>query len=120
MRSIFMVLALFAVAYALPAKATGGLVCQTTKERPIKIVLGFGHGFGSGLFLLKLEDSGHDVPVEVWEWWMRGEEVRLALASPDHMREEAVVIANWNEETRSYDGFVLRAGQRRWIRCREG
>ena len=120
MRSICLLLALFAVACAQPANATGGLVCQTAKERPIKIVVGFGHGLGSGLFLHKLEDSGREIPVEVSEWWMRGEEVRLALISPDHMREEAIVIANWNEETRSYDGYVLRDGGRRWIRCREG
>ena len=120
MRSISILIALIAVACAQPAKATGGLVCQTAKERPIKIVLGFGLGFGSGLFLHKLEDSGSEIPVEVSEWWLRGEEVRLALISPDHTREEAIVIANWNEERRSYDGFVLRHRGGRWIRCREG
>lgn len=120
MRSIYILFALFAVACAQPAKATGGLVCQTAKGRPIKIVVGFGHGLGSELFLYKLQERGREVPVEVSQWWMRGEEVRLALISPDTMREEAIVIANWNEETRSYDGSVLRDGGRRWIRCREG
>ena len=120
MRLMSILFALLVAAHAQPANATGGLVCQTAKERPIKIVVGFGHGLGSRLFLYKFEERGREVPVEVSQWWIRREEVRLALISPDRMREEASVIANWNEETRSYDGYLLRDGGKRWIRCRDG
>jgi len=120
MRLISALFALFAVAFAQPAHATGGLVCKTAGSHPIAISVGFGHLPSAGLFLHKLNDDGRDVPVEASQWWMRDQEVRLALVSPDHIREEAVMVATWNESSHSYDGFILRGGKRRWIRCREG
>tara|TARA_Y100001001_G_scaffold85677_1_gene83811 strand:- start:50 stop:409 length:360 start_codon:yes stop_codon:yes gene_type:complete len=111
--------ALFALALPQAAHATGGLACSTVGPKPVKISLGFGHVPSAGLFLARLRDDGTDVPVRATQWWMRGSELRLALVSTSETEEEAILIAMWNEETHSYDGSLLRARKRRWVRCRE-
>jgi len=109
------------VALALPqaAHAAGGLACSTAGPKPVEISLGFGHVPSAGLFLTRLRDDGTDVPVRATQWWMRVPELRLALVSMSETEEEAILKATWNEETHSYEGSLLRAGKRRWVRCRE-
>jgi hypothetical protein len=104
------VLAAFTFASA-PAHATGGLICKTAGPRPVEVVLGFGH---------VPSPDGQYVPAEATQFWMRDTELRLALVSTDAMTEEAVLSAQWSEDTRSYDGSLWRPGTKRWVRCREG
>lgn len=120
MRKCFLLAAVCAATLPQAAHATGGLSCRTADPEPVEITLGFGHSPSAGLFLHRLRDDGEEIAVELSQWWMNGTEVRLALLSSDAMREEAVMSADWNEATRSYDGSIWRSGKRRWIRCREG
>ena len=62
-----------------PARATGGLVCNTAGPGRIEVSLGFPHGFGAPLFLTRLRDNGRDVPVSAPQWWLDDSEVRLLL-----------------------------------------
>jgi hypothetical protein len=108
-----------ALAFAAPAHATGGLLCKTAGPQPIEVALGFGHVPSAPLFLARLLDNGREIPVNAPQWWMRSSELRLALTSPDALREELVLTAQWNDRSRSYDGSLWRAGRKRWVRCRE-
>lgn len=119
MKAPLAILALLAVSFPQPAHATGGLTCKTAGPDPIEINLGFGHVPSAGLFLAQLTDSGENVPVIATQWWARGSELRLALVSADAWREEAIVIATWNDKAKAHDGSVWRSGKRRWVRCRE-
>jgi hypothetical protein len=105
--------------FSAPAHATGGLVCKTAGPQPIEVALGFGRVPSAPLFLARLLDNGREIPVNAPQWWMRSSELRLALTSEDALREELVLTAQWNDESRSYDGSLWRAGRKRWVRCRE-
>lgn len=120
MKRISCLLALATALASAPAHATGGLVCETAGPRPIEIVLGFGHVPSPSPFLARLTDNGKEVPVDATQFWMRESELRLALVSRDALEEEAVLSAQWNESTHSFDGSLWRSGTKRWVRCREG
>ena len=104
---------------SMPAHATGGLLCKTAGPRPIEVRLGFGHVPSASLFLARLVDDGHEVPLTASQWWMRKSELRLALVAKDAIREELILSARWAGTTRSYDGALWRSGRKRWVRCRE-
>jgi hypothetical protein len=110
-------LALLAVT---PAHATGGLVCRTAGQKPVEVSLGFGHAPGAPLIAdaTRLVDNGRNIPVTAPQWWLDDREVRLLLADPNAMRRELILKAKRIGHV--YDGNIWRAGQRRWVRCREG
>lgn len=103
---------------AVPAHATGGLVCRTAGARPIEVSVGFGHVPGSPLILTRLTDNGRQIPAKHAQWWLDQAEVRLLLIAPNADREELKVRARRNGSV--YDGSLWRGGKRRWVRCREG
>ena len=109
---------LLVVGVAAPASATGGFVCRTAGPRPVEVSMGFGHVPGAALILTRLMDNGRRVPVKSAQWWLDDKELRLLLIDPNAMREELLIRTTRNGRT--YDGSVVRNGQRRWIRCREG
>jgi len=109
---------LLVVGVAAPASATGGFVCRTAGPRPLGVSVGLGPVPGSALIGTRLTDNGRRVPVNPAQWWLDGKELRLLLIDPNAMREELVIRTTRNGRT--YDGSVVRNGQRRWIRCREG
>ena len=114
-------LLLFAPLAALatsPAYATGGLICRTAGARTIEVSMGFGHVPGSPLILVRLLDNGRQIPARSAQWWLDNSEVRLLLIDPEARREQLRLRAKRNGHV--YDGSIWRAGQRRWIRCREG
>ena len=117
MRKAFLLLPLM-LAFAVPAKATGGLVCKTAGADPISVSLGFGHVPGSPLISARLVDNGQAVPVEQAQWWLDEHEMRLILIGPEALREEVRIRAERNGDT--YDGSIWRNGVHRWVRCREG
>lgn len=105
------------LAFSTPAWATGGMACRTAGERPVEVVLAFGHVPGAPLIMSRLIENGREVSVNAPQWWLDSSELRLVLTSRDAMREELVIRARRNDDL--YDGSVLRNGRRRWIRCRE-
>jgi len=107
-----------ALAMATPASATGGFICRTAGGRPLEVSVGFGHVPGAALILTRLTDNGRQVPVKHAQWWLDKKELRLLLIDPNAMHEELLIWATRSGLT--YDGSVVRKGQRRWIRCREG
>ena len=117
MRKAFLLLPLI-LAFAAPAKATGGLVCKTAGSDPIEVMVGFGHVPGSRLIATQLVDNGRTVPVEEAQWWLDNNEMRVLLISPQALREEVRIHATRNGDT--YDGSIWRNGLQRWVRCREG
>lgn len=110
----------FLVAIAVPAQATGGLVCSTAGPRPIQVSVGFGHAPGAPLIssATRLLDDGRSIPVIAPQWWLDDSELRLLLADPTAMRRELILKAKRNGHV--YDGNLWRGGKRRWVRCREG
>ncbi len=112
--------AALAAGIAVPAHATGGMVCSTAGPRPIQVVVGFGHAPGAPLLAesTRLLDDGRDVPVTAPQWWLDGSELRILLADPGAMRREAIVKTRRKGDV--YDGSLWRGGKRRWVRCREG
>ena len=119
MRKLLIALPL-AVLAAVPAKATGGFICQTAGPRPIQVSLGFGHAPGAPLIAsaTRLVDNGRTIPVIAPQWWLDNNELRLLLADPSAMRREVIIKAKRNGHT--YDGSLWRGGEQRWVRCREG
>lgn len=107
-----------ALLVAVPAHATGGLVCRTAGPRPIDVSLGFGHVAGTPLILTRLSDAGREVRAKPAQWWFDRAEVRLLLVDPDALREELRLTARRSGPY--YDGSLWRSGKRRWARCREG
>ena len=116
MRKAILLLPLM-LAFAAPAKATGGLVCKTAGSDPITVSVGFGHVPGSPLIAATLVDNGRSVPVQQAQWWLDDREMRLLLISPQAQREEVRIRATRNGDT--YDGSIWRNGLQRWVRCRE-
>ena len=110
--------AVAAFCVAVPAHATGGMVCRTAGARPIELTIGIGHVAGSPLVSARLLESGRTVPVSAAQWWLDDREVRLVLVGPNALKQELLLRATRNG--RAYDGNVWRGGQRRWVRCREG
>ena len=106
------------IGVAVPAHATGGLVCRTAGARPIELSVGFGHVPGSPLLHARLLDAGRNVPVSAAQWWLDGKEVRILLVGPDALKQELLLRAARNG--RALDGNLWRGGQRRWVRCHEG
>jgi hypothetical protein len=102
---------------ATPAQATGGLVCRTAGDQAIEVSLGFPHGFGAPLFLVRLRDNGRAVPVSAPQWWLDDSELRLLLFKPNEHRQELLLKARRNGHV--YDGSLWRGGKRHWVRCRE-
>ena len=119
MHRLATITALACLALATPAHATGGLLCRTAYARPLEISLGFGHVPAAGLFRAKLREGDKDIPVDATQWWMQGDELRLAMRHKDSFEMAATLIANWNEAARAFDGSISRNGRKRWVRCRE-
>ena len=109
--------AVLAFTAATPALASGGLSCRTGGPRPVQVDLAFGHVFGTGLVSSRMLDGGRRIPVELPQWWLDRNEVRLVLTGPSAIREELRLIAKRNGAV--YDGSIWRGGKRRWVRCRE-
>ena len=102
---------------AVPAKATGGLVCRTAGAQPLIVSLGFGHVPGSPLIATRLTENRRQVPVQSAQWWLDNREMRLVLIDPGATREELTLRTRRNGQV--YDGTVVRRGASRWVRCRE-
>jgi hypothetical protein len=119
MKKPLLVLPLAFVA-AMPAHATGGLVCRTAGQNSVEVSVAFGHAPGAPLLAdaTRLLDNGRNIPVTAPQWWLDDQELRLLLADPNAMRRELILKAKRNGHF--YDGNIWRSGQRRWVRCREG
>ena len=100
-----------------PAHATGGLVCRTAGARPLELALVVGHTTVSTIVSAQLLENGRRVPVSLAQSWLDPNEVRVDLTDRNAMRHELRLRAKKNG--RYYDGSIWRAGQRRWVRCRE-
>lgn len=110
--------ALAAVAFANPAQATGGLVCQTAGPRPITVSLVIGHTAVSHAVQARLSDNAADVPVTIAQSWLDSNEIRIDLTDPNAKRHELRLRARAKGD--GYDGSLWRHGKRRWARCAEG
>ncbi|MEO6311273.1 MAG: hypothetical protein ABIO47_03235 [Sphingomicrobium sp.] len=106
------------ILFASPAYATGGLICRTAGVRPLDIAVVVSHTAVSSVVSARLADNGRNVPVTVAQSWLEPGEFRLDLVDRNAIRHELRLRARKNGAF--YDGTVWRAGQRRWIRCREG
>ena len=106
-----------ALALAAPAKATGGLVCQTGGSRPVELSLVVGHTVVSSVVSARLHDAGRNVPVSVAQSWLEPNEMRVDLVDRNALRHELRLRAKKNGH--SYEGSIWRGGKRRWVRCRE-
>lgn len=118
MKKLIIAAAAAALGIAMPANATGGLLCSTAGPRPISLALVVSHTAVSAIVSARLTDSGRDVPVSLAQSWLEPNEVRLDLTDKNAMRHELRLRAKLNGRT--YDGSLWRNGQRRWVRCREG
>ena len=103
---------------AVPAHATGGLVCRTAGERPIQVSLVIGHTAVASVVSATLTDNGRAVPVTVAQSWLDPNQFRLDLVDPNAVTHELRVSTRRNGD--SYDGSLWRGGERHWVRCREG
>lgn len=105
---------------AVPAQATGGMICRTAGPNPVQVSIGFGHAPGAPLIATatRLSENGRNIPVSAPQWWLDDSELRLLLVDPTAMRREAIVRTKRNGHV--YDGSLWRGGKRRWVRCREG
>ena len=103
---------------AVPAKATGGLVCRTAGEQPIQVSLVIGHTAVASVVSATLTDNGRAVPVTVAQSWLDPNSFLIDLVDPNAMRHELRVNARRNGD--AYDGTLWRNGNRHWVRCREG
>jgi hypothetical protein len=103
---------------ATPAGATTGLVCRTAGARPIELSLILGSGAGQTVTAGRLTDNARGVAVELAQAWIDPAELRVELVNPAGNRRELLLRAARRGTT--YDGNIWRAGQRRWVRCREG
>lgn len=110
--------ALTTFAFATPARATGGLVCQTAGPRPVSVSLVIGLTAVSHVVQARLSDNGADVPVTVAQSWLDRNELRLDLTDPNAERHELRLRARAKGD--GYDGSLWRHGKRRWVRCIEG
>ena len=115
MKKLLLLLPLLAL--AVPANATGGLVCRTAGARPIEVAMVISHTAVSSVVSARLADNGREVPVALAQSWREPNVVRLDLTDNNAARHELRLRAKKNG--RSYDGSVWRLGQRRWVRCRE-
>ena len=107
----------FLLAAAVPAHATGGMVCRTAGPKPVEVSLTIGHTAGSPIVSGRLLDGGKSVEVRAVQWWLDASELRLLLVDPDATRQEVLLKAKKNG--RFYDGTLVRSGRSRWVRCRE-
>ena len=103
-----------------PAAATTGLVCSTAGNRQVQIALVIGHAAVPAVVSARLTEDRREISVVTAQSWFDAREVRVDLVDRDAMRHEARLRASWRASSRSYDGSILRNGQRRWVRCREG
>jgi len=105
-------------AAASPALATGGLICRTAGLRSVEVAAVVSHTAVSSVVSVRLIDEGRNVPVAVAQSWLEPNEFRLDLTNRNSTRHELRLRVTRNG--RNYDGTIWRAGQRHWIRCREG
>ena len=113
------IIPLAAMLLPAPAHATGGLSCKTAGPERIVIDLGFGHVPSASLFAARLSEKGKEIAVDATQWWMQGEEVRLAMVHKKTGENALLLKAQWSEKTLSYDGALSFAGRSHWVRCRE-
>jgi hypothetical protein len=109
--------ALLGICASGAAHATGGLTCRSADTRPIELRLVIGHAAVSSIVSARLSERGSNVPVSVAQSWVDAKELRLDLVDRNGVRRELRLTARSNGRT--FDGTVLRNGQRRWVRCRE-
>ena len=102
---------------AAPARATGGLLCETAGANPIQVQLVIGHTVVSPVVQARLTDNGADVPVTIAQAWLEENELRLDLTDPNAERHELRLLAKRKGD--NYDGSIWRGGKRRWVRCSE-
>jgi hypothetical protein len=103
---------------AVPAHATGGLICRTAGSRPIEAALVISHTAVSSIVSARLSDNGRNVPVRLAQSWIEPNEVRVDLVDPNAQRHELRLRAKL--AGRNYDGSLWRNAKRYWVRCREG
>ena len=118
MKTILAFAAAAALVVSAPAHATGGLVCRTAGARPLEVALVISHTAVSSVISARLIDNRREIPVSIAQSWLEPNEVRVDLTDRNAKRHELRLRARRNGSV--YDGSVWRAGQRRWIRCREG
>jgi hypothetical protein len=114
----FLLAAPFVLAFAAPAHATGGLVCETAGANPIEVSLVISHTVVSSVVSARLTEAGKEVPVIVAQAWLDPDEVRLDLTDGNALRHELRLRARRSGDR--YDGSLWHHGKRRWVRCREG
>ena len=110
-----LVASLLSIAIATPARATGGMTCETAGPRQVKVALIIGHTVGSPLVSERMLESGKPVEVRSIQWWFDASDLRLLLV--DAAATEVTIKAKRNG--RNYDGTLSRSGRSRWVRCRE-
>jgi hypothetical protein len=114
MKKLLLLLPL-ALAAATPAAATQGLTCRTASGPPIELSLVL--GAPPSVLSPQLRVAGRRVPVVIGQSWIEEPEIRVDLYDPQLLRHELRLKVRRNG--RMFDGSVWRAGQRRWVRCRE-
>lgn len=110
--------AVIALVAAVPAHATGGLVCRTAGIHQIELALVISHTAVPAVVSARLTEDGRGVPVALAQSWLEPNEIRLDLTDPNALRHELRLRAARRGD--SYDGSIWRNGRRRWVRCREG
>lgn len=102
---------------AVPAHATGGLICRTAGANPIQVALVISHTAVPAVVSARLTDRGRDIAVVTAQSWFETGEVRVDLVDRNAQRHEARIRAV--RRGAAYDGSLWRNGMRRWVRCRE-
>jgi hypothetical protein len=113
-----LIAATLVLAFAAPAHATGGLVCETAGANQVAVSLVISHTIVSSVVSARLTENGREVPVIVAQSWLDPDEVRLDLTDGNALRHELRLRARRSGD--NYDGSLWRHGKRRWVRCREG
>lgn len=114
---IALMLAPLVLLAAVPAQATGGLLCRTAGVRPVEVRLVVSHTAVSVIVSARLIDQGRDVRVMLAQGWIEPAEIRVDLTDRNATRHELRLRAQ--RKGTSYDGTLWRLGKKRWVRCRE-
>ena len=100
---------------AVPAQATGGMICRSAAG---EISLTISHSAASAIVGARLSAGGRTVPISIAQSWIDRSEIRLDLTDPNAMRVAARLRAK--RIGKVYEGALARRGHTpRWVRCRE-
>ena len=105
-----------AAVFAVPAHATGGLICRSAAG---EVSLTIGHTASPAIVAARLSANGRVVPTSLAQGWIDRSEIRLDLTDPNATLIEARLRAK--RTGNYYEGALARRGMKpRWVRCREG